>query len=1287
MAELRLKSPAGAEPAAWPWPLPVYVSPEDKNHDAAHEIIETIRWVSEEVPELKLAMETYVLKDYDTKSFESMQKLCEKYNRALDSIHQLWKGTTRPMKLQTRPSHGLLRHILQQVYNHSVTDPDKLNSYEPFSPEVYGETSFDLVAQMIDEVHMGEDDTFVDLGSGVGQVVLQVAAATRCRHCYGVEKADIPAQYAEAMDMEFCKWMKWYGKKNGNYTLEKGDFLSDEWKEKIALTSVVFVNNFAFGPEVDHQLKERFANMKEEGKIVSSKPFAPLIFRINSRNLSDIGTIMKVVELSPLRGSVSWTGKPVSYYLHTIDRTILENYFSSLKNPKLREEQEAARRRHQRDKENKNGTSPEKPPAIHPWVRAPPKQPLDSRCSAAVSRSLPALSQPFAPVAPFPRIRRLRGRRLALKRRGRPRKGRHCQPVRHSRATTAASTAVQTDAVPMTASPQSQLPSWNLPCASEALNTRTPPALQKLLDSYRLQFLQMMSFMRSPQYRSNLQRSLQRERVRRVELLQRMQTVQMQCGQREAELLACFKTRCKQLDVAGLTWREFDDVRREAKERRAQLIHSKEKLQENVAALTQQCKELLVARCKELMLDVESLSEDHLQQELHLLSSKIIENQHKVTELQASIAELESRQDGLSRDGLTLLLEPSPSPQSTDVPNQPQSTHSWIPAQPLSQPWLPYTLAPQISAQPWSSALSPELTVHNSTQEIRRALGRPPAPLHGTMALTIKEGVVSLRSEAQASCRGSGRPVDDGSSDVGGLDSNGGGGGEMPDYTRISPAKLALRRHLTQDREEVVHQNGLDYQHADFSPNMDVRENSSHQRSGRSITSLPISIPLSTVRGEEHGPGGCRGNGVGGAPGGTAGGGGKASVEPQWGLPSKLPVRIPLNRVESPNNGKKVCQRGSSCVQHPHSPRAPAVDNGSIGSSSKLAIAEPDPSPLPAQHPTSWSHPLSGAGSDPHMDIRTLNDPCPIIHLPPFSPSENNGRSAEAGDGRRRLKKKRSGLVGPSSGKRRGGLGLRPPGSQNSGSPLNISSMVSAISQPLEISAISSPETPGPGGAEGELGPQRESRLELLGGSQEGLVTFCGIGNPSPSDESCISGHGVLSPTLTPGSPAISAPSGFSFSSPFAMASTSSGSSSNPFSSLPSFSLPPGLILSVSSSQGAAMTNNALGQPPLVFSSPHTVSSTPSLSTAHTVRPSITQQFPKKAVAFPNTSSLSPGHGFSSLLFPNLDISSGLGTNSNSNLSSAVSASQANAEVEEAPPSSGQALWLPVTMLPRLARS
>ena len=37
--ELRLESPVGAEPAVYPWPLPVY----DISHDAAQEISETIR--------------------------------------------------------------------------------------------------------------------------------------------------------------------------------------------------------------------------------------------------------------------------------------------------------------------------------------------------------------------------------------------------------------------------------------------------------------------------------------------------------------------------------------------------------------------------------------------------------------------------------------------------------------------------------------------------------------------------------------------------------------------------------------------------------------------------------------------------------------------------------------------------------------------------------------------------------------------------------------------------------------------------------------------------------------------------------------------------------------------------------------------------------------------------------------------------------------------------------------------------------------------------------------------
>lgn len=88
------------------------------------------------------------------------------------------------------------------------------------------------------------------------------------------------------MNTHFKKWMNWYGKTYGEYKLLKGDFLTPEYREKITSASIVFVNNFAFGPSVDHSLKERFADLKDGARIVSSKSFCPLNFRITDRNLS-----------------------------------------------------------------------------------------------------------------------------------------------------------------------------------------------------------------------------------------------------------------------------------------------------------------------------------------------------------------------------------------------------------------------------------------------------------------------------------------------------------------------------------------------------------------------------------------------------------------------------------------------------------------------------------------------------------------------------------------------------------------------------------------------------------------------------------------------------------------------------------------------------------------------------------------------------------------------------------------------------------------------------------------
>lgn len=129
-------------------------------------------------------------------ALQMVNRLASFFSFTLQFLWFQWKGTS--IQTEKRPNTDLLRHIIQMCYNFSVLDPDKLNKfYEPFSPEVYGETSFEFVQQMVDQIGFNENEVFVDLGSGVGQVVLHVAAASNCSRCIGIEKADIPATYAE----------------------------------------------------------------------------------------------------------------------------------------------------------------------------------------------------------------------------------------------------------------------------------------------------------------------------------------------------------------------------------------------------------------------------------------------------------------------------------------------------------------------------------------------------------------------------------------------------------------------------------------------------------------------------------------------------------------------------------------------------------------------------------------------------------------------------------------------------------------------------------------------------------------------------------------------------------------------------------------------------------------------------------------------------------------------------------------------------------------------------------
>ena len=97
---------------------------------------------------------------------------------------------------------------------------------------------------------------------------------------------EIVCRSFQELERWFKFWMAFYGKIYSPFRLVHGDFLEQQFRSDILQSSIVFVNNFAFGPEVDQHLKDIFADLNDGARIFSSKSFCALNFRITDRNLS-----------------------------------------------------------------------------------------------------------------------------------------------------------------------------------------------------------------------------------------------------------------------------------------------------------------------------------------------------------------------------------------------------------------------------------------------------------------------------------------------------------------------------------------------------------------------------------------------------------------------------------------------------------------------------------------------------------------------------------------------------------------------------------------------------------------------------------------------------------------------------------------------------------------------------------------------------------------------------------------------------------------------------------------
>lgn len=224
--------------------------------------------------------------------------------------------------------------IQDQAYARTVAPRvDELSGYRSFSDNVYGELTPRFMSEISQLCGLRPEHTMLDLGCGVGNLVVQSALQIGCTSL-GVEFMPVPAALgSEQLTEAKARWSTMWDltpfipQESKNVSVWQGDFLEDERvRQRMKDADLVIVNNYAFTPPLNQSLSLLFLDLKDGAKIVSLKPFVPHDFRLTERTLGSSSAILRVEEREYGKGMVSWTERGGKYFIATVDRTALQNF-------------------------------------------------------------------------------------------------------------------------------------------------------------------------------------------------------------------------------------------------------------------------------------------------------------------------------------------------------------------------------------------------------------------------------------------------------------------------------------------------------------------------------------------------------------------------------------------------------------------------------------------------------------------------------------------------------------------------------------------------------------------------------------------------------------------------------------------------------------------------------------------------------------------------------------------------------------------------------------------------
>jgi len=209
-----------------------------------------------------------------------------------------------------------------QCYTRQVSPHlDGLRKYTAFSSTVYGELLFPFLSKLFTDMNLNPSKTFVDLGCGVGNCIIQASGETGCS-AIGIEIMDHAAHLATSQIGEFEARMRAWGLSHGDIKFYHGDILTLDVVPRIMQRAdVVLCNNYAFTAELNDALLRLFLDLPEGAKVISLKSFVPVGKDGRVRGgRGGVGEMLKVEKEWFGAGSVSWMPGGGEYFISTVRR-------------------------------------------------------------------------------------------------------------------------------------------------------------------------------------------------------------------------------------------------------------------------------------------------------------------------------------------------------------------------------------------------------------------------------------------------------------------------------------------------------------------------------------------------------------------------------------------------------------------------------------------------------------------------------------------------------------------------------------------------------------------------------------------------------------------------------------------------------------------------------------------------------------------------------------------------------------------------------------------------------